>query len=140
MIVCPTTIKVPFHGCCCGATVAATRDYHPVDHASFLPSGPFPCHCVQGTDGSKFMPEIADSLAAAKRMASGRVHVAFKAMHEHVDSFGALPYDKFYQGGKDRICRSGTLAPSAAPPSEMKAAVASRLGQSLMLRLVSVAP
>jgi nicotinamidase-related amidase len=31
-----------------GATVVATRDYHPCDHASFLSEGgPFPSHCVQ---------------------------------------------------------------------------------------------
>ena len=47
-----------------GALVGATRDYHPHDHASFMPQGgPFPPHCVQGTAGARFMPEIAAALA-----------------------------------------------------------------------------
>jgi nicotinamidase/pyrazinamidase len=40
-----------------GGSVAATRDYHTIDHASFLPQGGmFPPHCVQGSPGSKFLP------------------------------------------------------------------------------------
>ena len=43
-----------------GAYVMATRDYHPCDHASFVPQGgPFPAHCVQGSD-----PFIALNLPA----------------------------------------------------------------------------
>jgi len=84
-----------------GAFVAATRDYHPHDHVSFLTQGgPFPVHCVQGTAGALLMPEIASALAHAKRVSPERVHVAFKAMHEDVDSFGGLPY---YDGGEGRI-------------------------------------
>ena len=76
-----------------GATVAATRDYHPIDHCSFsTQGGPFPCHCVQGTEGSKFLPPIGAALADGVRQAgSDKVFVAFKALHEHIDSFGALP-------------------------------------------------
>ena len=49
-----------------GATVCATRDYHPHDHKSFVPQGgPFPPHCVQGTVGARFMPQIAAALARA---------------------------------------------------------------------------
>ena len=47
---------------------------------------------MQGTPGSKFLPEIARALEQAMRENPGRVFVAFKAMHESVDSFGALPY------------------------------------------------
>jgi len=89
-----------------GGYVAATRDYHPHDHVSFVSEGgPFPVHCVQGSPGSHFMPEIARALAAGKRKARERVHVAFKAMHEDVDSFGGLPY---FDGGVDRISTRGT--------------------------------
>ena len=36
-------------GAAVGATVICTRDYHPADHASFIPQGgPFPPHCLQG--------------------------------------------------------------------------------------------
>ena len=33
--------------------VVATRDWHPADHASFAPTGPWPVHCVQGTPGAE---------------------------------------------------------------------------------------
>lgn len=82
--------------------VGATRDYHPHDHASFVTQGgPFPAHCVQGSKGSMFRPVIAKALSAAMTTAGqDRVFVAFKAMHEDVDSFGGLPY---CGGGKGRI-------------------------------------
>ena len=40
--------------------VAATRDWHPPDHASFeTEGGPWPVHCVQGTHGSELHPAMA---------------------------------------------------------------------------------
>ncbi|MEM2094092.1 MAG: nicotinamidase [Candidatus Bathyarchaeia archaeon] len=37
------------------APVFATRDWHPPNHMSFRPyGGPWPPHCVQGTDGAEF--------------------------------------------------------------------------------------
>ena len=89
-----------------GAMIIASRDYHPHDHCSFAHAGGhFPSHCVQGTSGSKFLPEIARALEGAmrrraERKEGGPVLVAFKAMHEEVDSFGALPYagEPFGQG------------------------------------------
>jgi nicotinamidase/pyrazinamidase len=32
--------------------VMATRDWHPPDHGSFAPEGPWPVHCVAGTRGA----------------------------------------------------------------------------------------
>jgi nicotinamidase/pyrazinamidase len=41
------------------AFVAATRDWHPADHASFADhGGPWPVHCVQGTPGAEFFPAL----------------------------------------------------------------------------------
>jgi nicotinamidase/pyrazinamidase len=41
--------------------VAATRDWHPPDHASFeTEGGPWPVHCVQGTDGAELHPAMQD--------------------------------------------------------------------------------
>jgi nicotinamidase/pyrazinamidase len=38
-----------------GALVVASRDWHPPNHSSFHPSGgPWPEHCLQGSDGAKF--------------------------------------------------------------------------------------
>lgn len=37
--------------------VVATRDWHPPDHCSFRDrGGPWPPHCVAGTDGARFAP------------------------------------------------------------------------------------
>jgi nicotinamidase/pyrazinamidase len=37
--------------------VVATRDWHPADHCSFAAQGgPWPPHCVAGTDGARFAP------------------------------------------------------------------------------------
>lgn len=87
-VICPLIHKFASEGC----VVVATRDYHPIDHVSFnSQGGPFPPHCIQGSDGSKFFPEIAHTLQEA-RGAGGKVHVVFKGFFEDVDSFGAFPY------------------------------------------------
>lgn len=42
-----------------GALIVASRDWHPVDHASFQHrGGPWPEHCVQDTWGAAFHPEL----------------------------------------------------------------------------------
>jgi len=41
--------------------VVATRDWHPVDHGSFVtadPPGTWPVHCVQGTPGAELHPDL----------------------------------------------------------------------------------
>jgi nicotinamidase/pyrazinamidase len=40
--------------------VFASRDWHPSDHCSFAPQGgPWPPHCVAGTEGAEFARELA---------------------------------------------------------------------------------
>jgi len=42
-----------------GLLKVATRDYHPPDHSSFRRNGgPWPDHCVQGTPGADFHPDL----------------------------------------------------------------------------------
>ncbi len=42
-----------------GLPVIATRDWHPPNHISFKSrGGPWPPHCVQGTWGAEFHPEL----------------------------------------------------------------------------------
>lgn len=42
-----------------GARVYATQDWHPPGHSSFIESGgPWPPHCVQGSHGAEFHPEL----------------------------------------------------------------------------------
>lgn len=78
---------------------------HPAGHVSFLPSGPFPPHCVQGSKGSYFYKSVADALTAAKT-AGARLRVLFKGFAEDVDSFGAFKYSESQASG--RLCiRSG---------------------------------
>lgn len=75
------------------AKVFATRDYHPVDHCSFLEQGgPFPTHCVQGHIGSFFQQDLAAALQP--HVASGAAKIVFKAFTRDCDSFGAFPYEK----------------------------------------------
>jgi nicotinamidase/pyrazinamidase len=39
--------------------VVATRDWHPPDHGSFAErGGPWPVHCVQGTEGAELHPAL----------------------------------------------------------------------------------
>ena len=39
--------------------VVATRDWHPPDHGSFAEQGgPWPVHCVQGTEGAELHPAL----------------------------------------------------------------------------------
>ena len=54
--------------------VAATRDWHPPDHASFAAQGgPWPVHCVRGTHGADFHPAMADiDLEAVVDVGQGR--------------------------------------------------------------------
>lgn len=42
-----------------GLPVIATRDWHPPDHCSFArQGGPWPEHCVAGTRGAEFVPDL----------------------------------------------------------------------------------
>ena len=46
--------------------VVATRDWHPPDHGSFREQGgPWPPHCVQGTEGAELDPALDRSLIDA---------------------------------------------------------------------------
>jgi len=39
-----------------------SKDWHPVDHMSFKPRGPWPVHCVQATWGAELHPGLAHLL------------------------------------------------------------------------------
>lgn len=42
-----------------GAQVVFSRDWHPPDHCSFRSrGGPWPPHCIQGTNGAAFHPDL----------------------------------------------------------------------------------
>lgn len=42
-----------------GTTIVASRDWHPANHVSFVArGGPWPPHCVQGSDGAELSPAL----------------------------------------------------------------------------------
>ena len=53
-----------------GLPVAATRDWHPADHRSFAAAGgPWPPHCIAGTDGARLAAALelpADAAIVSK--------------------------------------------------------------------------
>lgn len=61
-----------------GALVVATRDWHPPNHSSFRASGgPWPEHCVKGSDGAKFhaglrLPKNAITISKGDRVEEDR--------------------------------------------------------------------
>jgi nicotinamidase-related amidase len=53
-----------------GLPVFATRDWHPPNHCSFATcGGPWPPHCVQGSEGARFAPglELPDGVAIVSK-------------------------------------------------------------------------
>eukprot|EP00672_Neobodo_designis_P018083 CAMPEP_0174854334 /NCGR_PEP_ID=MMETSP1114-20130205/30849_1 /TAXON_ID=312471 /ORGANISM="Neobodo designis, Strain CCAP 1951/1" /LENGTH=281 /DNA_ID=CAMNT_0016089019 /DNA_START=66 /DNA_END=911 /DNA_ORIENTATION=+ len=94
-----TTLMAEAHAA--GARIFATRDYHPVDHCSFnTHGGPFPPHCVQNADGSKFVTAIGEAIVATK------AGVVFKGFSKDVDSFGGFAYAD-EDIGKRVTCNAG---------------------------------
>jgi nicotinamidase/pyrazinamidase len=53
-----------------GMPIAASRDWHPPNHASFQEKGgPWPSHCVQGSPGAAFHPDLSlpdDAIVVSK--------------------------------------------------------------------------
>lgn len=88
----------------CFDLVVATQDWHPQNHVSFASNHPgrnpfdktnlngteqilWPDHCVQGTNGAMFHPDLETDKAAA---------VFRKGMNPEVDSYSGF-YDNMYQ-------------------------------------------
>lgn len=92
-----------------GATVIATRDYHPNDHCSFnTHGGPFPPHCIMGTRGSFLHPRIAETLEPLLLLGeedneNKRAHVVYKGFYKGVESFGGFQYKASNDEWKKRL-------------------------------------
>ena len=80
------------------STVVLTQDWHPADHSSFasnhpgatpyamieMPYGPqvlWPAHCIQGTNGAAFHPDLHSDLAQM---------IVRKGFRQEVDSYSAF--------------------------------------------------
>lgn len=75
-------------------TVYATRDWHPPDHHSFEPQGgPWPIHCVQGTEGAELHPKLDRS----------RIHeVVYKGDRTGVEGYSAFDGTDFERRLRER--------------------------------------
>jgi nicotinamidase/pyrazinamidase len=64
-----------------GLPIFVTRDWHPPDHCSFhAQGGPWPPHCVAGTEGARFSPALAlPATAAVVSKATTREREAYSA-------------------------------------------------------------
>lgn len=86
-----------------GATIFASRDWHPADHASFRPyGGPWPVHCVAGTGGAHFAHGLRlprDARIVSKAIA--RDHEAYSAFDGTFldDELRALHVHRLFVGG-----------------------------------------
>jgi nicotinamidase/pyrazinamidase len=65
-----------------GAVIVASRDWHPPNHVSFEDrGGPWPMHCVQGTGGAEFHPDLELPANAV---------ILSKGMHFDRDAYSAF--------------------------------------------------
>lgn len=59
-----------------GILVVASRDWHPQNHCSFeAQGGPWPPHCIRGTDGAAFHPDLRlpeDAMIVSKGQSEDR--------------------------------------------------------------------
>jgi nicotinamidase/pyrazinamidase len=76
----------------CGLPIYASRDWHPPDHNSFrTQGGPWPEHCVAGSNGAEFppallLPETARVVSkGTDKSLDGYSAFAGTALHSHLD-------------------------------------------------------
>lgn len=86
-----------------GVPIFASRDWHPADHCSFhAQGGIWPPHCVAGTDGAAFAPDLAlgdDVVVISKATTSGRdAYSAFDGT-DLADGLRALGVKRLLIGG-----------------------------------------
>lgn len=67
-------------------TLIFTQDYHPANHCSFKENGgPWPVHCVEGTEGSEINKDIITGGGGNKK-----VKFILKGTNTDVDSYSAF--------------------------------------------------
>ena len=86
-----------------GMPIISSRDWHPADHVSFrAQGGPWPPHCVQGSPGAEFHPDLA---------VPADVHVVSKGSDPDFDAFSAFDgtglADRLHALGVERLFIGG---------------------------------
>jgi nicotinamidase/pyrazinamidase len=86
--------------------VAFTRDRHPPNHCSFQPhGGPWPVHCVDGTEGFEFHPELQPPPGAVV------VDKGTSAEEDNFDGFHGTNLGDVFRGlGIERVFVAGLAA------------------------------
>ncbi|HEY2382490.1 MAG TPA: nicotinamidase [Terriglobia bacterium] len=86
-----------------GVAIYASRDWHPPDHISFKArGGPWPPHCVQGTAGAAFHPDL--KLPANAQIISK----AEKADEDSYSAFGGTNLgERLHRSGTKRVWIGG---------------------------------
>ena len=86
-----------------GARVFASRDWHPIDHMSFADRGGiWPPHCVQGTPGAAFHPDLQlpdDAVVVTKADQSEREAYSAFDSGELADELLAAGIERLWVGG-----------------------------------------
>jgi nicotinamidase/pyrazinamidase len=78
-----------------------TRDWHPENHCSFDPDGPWPPHCIAGTPGAQFHPDLH---------VPGRAHIISKATDPEQDAYSGFDGTNLLQQLKEQEVDSVVVA------------------------------
>jgi nicotinamidase-related amidase len=66
-----------------GLSIFATRDWHPPNHCSFQPyGGPWPPHCVAGSEGAAFAPAL--------KLPASSTRITLKGTRPEKDAYSAF--------------------------------------------------
>jgi nicotinamidase/pyrazinamidase len=97
-----------------GAAIIASRDLHPPDHVSFRQQGgPWPAHCVKGTPGADFHPdlELSDTVQIVNK-GTARESDSYSAFADHslADRLRRQGIQRLWIGGlAEDVCVRATV-------------------------------
>ena len=109
-----------------GARIFASRDWHPIDHMSFADRGGiWPPHCVQGTPGAAFHPDLQlpdDAVVVTKADQSEREAYSAFDSGELADELLAAGIERLWVGGlaTDYCVKASVLDATELPGLEVR--------------------
>ena len=109
-----------------GARVFASRDWHPIDHVSFADRGGiWPPHCVQGTPGAAFHPDLQlpdDAVVVTKADQSEREAYSAFDSGELAEQLRAAGIRRLWVGGlaTDYCVKASVLDATELPGLEVR--------------------